>query len=174
MATREPIPLTDEERRAAERDAAMMAAVRQINGPDAPSIPDLFPNAIRVSDLDGAAGCGQMYRVKAALNAGADVNEQGPFGTPLHGAAENGHLEIVRLLVEYGANVAALDPAGRTPRAAAMQAGHTAVAEYLAAVEAQRQAEPRAFNAPGRARSMSTCRQGDAEGARPGALNGLD
>lgn len=134
MAERDPIPLTDEERRAAERDAAMMAAVRQTNGPNAPSISELFPNAIPVSDLDAAAGCGQMYRVKAALNAGADVNEQGPFGTPLHGAAENGHLEIVRLLVECGANVAALDTAGRTPRIAAIQAGHAAVAQYLADV----------------------------------------
>src|SRR5262245_23543167 len=105
MAEREPIPLTDEERRAAERDAALVAAVRQINGPHAPSIPELFPNAVRVSDLDAAASCGQRYRVKAALNAGADVNEIGPFGTPLHGAAENGHLEIVRLLVECGAHV---------------------------------------------------------------------
>jgi len=137
MAQQEPIALTDEERLAAERDAAMMSAVQQANGPNAPSIPELFPNAIRVSDLDAAAGCGQMYRVKAALNAGAEVNEQGPFGTPLHGAAENGHLEIVRLLVECGAKTATLDPFGRTPRAAATQAGHTAIAEYLAAVEAQ-------------------------------------
>lgn len=143
MAKHDPIPLTDEERRAAERDAAMMAAVRQINGPNAPSIQELFPNAVRVSDLDAAAGCGQMYRVKAALNAGADVNEAGPFGTPLHGAAENGHLEIVMLLVECGANVDALDPAGRTPLAAATQARHTAVAEYLAGVESRRQAEPK-------------------------------
>jgi ankyrin repeat protein len=134
MADSEPIPLTDEERRAAERDAAMMEAVRQMNGPGAPSIPDLFPNAIRISDLDAAAGCGQMYRVKAALNAGAEVNEPGPFGTPLHGAAENGHLEIVRLLVEHGADVSIRDASGRTAREAALQAGHAAVAEFLAGV----------------------------------------
>ena len=139
MVPRDPIPLTDEERQAAARDAAardaaVLAAVRLFNGPHAPSVPELFPNAIPISDLDAAASCGQMYRVKTALNAGAEVNEVGPFGTPLHGAAENGHLEIVRLLVECGADVAALDPAGRTPLAAATQAGHTAVAEYLAGI----------------------------------------
>jgi ankyrin repeat protein len=140
VAEREPIPLTEDERRAMERDALLMEAVRRINGPGAPSIPDLFPGAIPVSDLDAAASCGQLHRVKAALNAGAEINEAGPFGTALHGAAENGHLEIVRLLVEHGADVGILDRAGRTARAAALQAGHAAVAEYLAGLENQRHA----------------------------------
>ena len=80
-------------------------------------------DSIPVSVLDAAAGCGQMHRVKAALNAGADVNEAGPFGTALHCAAENGHLEIARLLVEHGTDVQILDPIGRTARAAALQTG---------------------------------------------------
>ncbi len=127
--------MSDDERRAAELDDRLTDAVRWFNGPDAPSVPDLFPNAIPVSDLDAAAGCGQIHRVKIALNAGADVNEMGPFGTALHGAAENGHLEIVRLLVEHGADVGILDPVGRTARAAALKAGHGAVAEYLCSIE---------------------------------------
>src|SRR5262249_45593261 len=129
MSKRASIPLTHKEREAAERDAAMIAAVRPINDPNAASIAELFPNAIQVSDLEAAGSCGQTYRVKGALNAGADANEAGPFVTPLHGAAEKGHLEIVRLLVECRANVAAVDQAGRTPLAAATQAGHAAVAE---------------------------------------------
>ena len=87
--------------------------------------------------LNVAAGCGQMHWVKAALNAGADVNEVGPFGTALHGAAENGHLEIICLLVEHGADVKILDPIGRTARAAALQAGHADVVAYLGGVENQ-------------------------------------
>lgn len=137
MAERKSIPLTEEERRAAERDALLEDTVRRANGPNPQSIQQLFPNAIAVSDLDAAAGCGQMHRVKIALNAGADVNEVGPFGTALHGASENGHLEIVRLLVEHGADVRILDPIGRTARSAALQAGHVAVADYLASVESK-------------------------------------
>lgn len=135
MAEREPIELNEEERRAAQRDEILMEVVRKFNGPNAPSIPELFPNAIPASDLDVAASCGQVYRVKLALNGGADVNESGPFGTPLHGAAENGHLEIVRLLVEYGADVRLPNPIGETARAAALRAGHHSVAEYLRGVE---------------------------------------
>jgi ankyrin repeat protein len=136
MAGRRPIELTEEERRAAELDAVMMEAVRRINGPDAPSLSDLFGDSvISVTALYGAASAGRLHRVKVALNDGADIDEPGPFGTALHGAAEDGRLEVVRLLVEQGANTRLLSPDGETPRAAAERNGHAEVAEFLRSVE---------------------------------------
>ena len=56
------------------------------------------------------------------LERGADVNartEQGNHdlegGTPLHTAADYGRVEVVRVLLEHGANVGAEDNKGRTP-----------------------------------------------------------
>ena len=47
-----------------------------------------------------------------------DVNAQPvrpPFGTPLHLAADNGHKEIVELLIAKGADVNAKNKGGSTP-----------------------------------------------------------
>lgn len=135
MTGREPIPLTDEERLAAARDAALMDAVRGLNGPDAPPLSEVLPDAVRVAELHYWASLGRMSQVKAALNAGANINETGPFGTALHGAAEGGHLAVVRLLVELGADTGIRAPHGWTAREAAVEVGHTDIAEYLAGLE---------------------------------------
>ncbi len=62
--------------------------------------------------------------------------------TPLHWAAENGHLEVAKALVEGGADLKASDEcddsnplitprAGRTPAELARQSGNSDVADYL-------------------------------------------
>jgi ankyrin repeat protein len=68
------------------------------------------------------------------LEHGADVNvaqEEGGF-TPLHAAAQHGDLELVKLLLDRGANTKATLDDGRTPRAVAADEGHEQLGELLA------------------------------------------
>jgi ankyrin repeat protein len=53
------------------------------------------------------------------------------FGTALHAAVQQGHLEVVRLLVEQEADVSALDGREQTAAEAAATCGHDSVAVYL-------------------------------------------
>ena len=56
--------------------------------------------------LREAAATGTLYRVKALLEAGADVEQSDEHGqTPLMFAVAAGHVEVVRMLCAAGANV---------------------------------------------------------------------
>ena len=67
------------------------------------------------------------------LDSGAKVNSQAGFynTTPLHGAAENGPLELVKLLVSKGAKVNAVDKYFSRPLAKAVQADNLEIAKFL-------------------------------------------
>ena len=66
------------------------------------------------------------------LEAGADPNarQQGGF-TPLHEAAHNGTVELIRLLLRHGARVELCNDAGATPRELALEQGHDEAAFLL-------------------------------------------
>lgn len=100
--------------------------------------------------LVGAAGHGDARIVRALLAAGADVNPPEPteemipnsmrrifrsaqknWTTPLVNAAENGRLDIVRILLKSGANVAAKNSYDQTAYEAARRANHREVALLL-------------------------------------------
>ncbi len=55
--------------------------------------------------LHEAAKTGDITAIAAALDAGADIEEQDKGATPLFLAVRNGNLEAVTLLIERGANV---------------------------------------------------------------------
>jgi ankyrin repeat protein len=60
-------------------------------------------------NLREAAATGTLYRVKALLEAGADVEQSDEHGqTPLMFAVAAGHVEVVRILCAAGANVHAV------------------------------------------------------------------
>src|SRR5690242_8284749 len=96
---------------------------------------------------------GQPAKVEAALNAGADVNQQDEQGwTPLNWAAGKGSVEIVSLLLDNGADVFRTGRDQRTPYQIALAAKHTDVARLL------KEAEHAANGASGEATSRGYAR----------------
>ncbi len=71
--------------------------------------------------------------VRALVQAGADVNACAGItrSTSLHMAARRGHLEIARMLLDYGAAIEARDRKGITPLRRAMNCRRDSVAELL-------------------------------------------
>lgn len=66
-------------------------------------------------DFHTAAACGMVERVANYLLAGADINEQKGFGTPLHEACVWGHPEVVALLIAHAADLNLKNRARHTP-----------------------------------------------------------
>jgi ankyrin repeat protein len=85
------------------------------------------------AQLIEAAGSGDLAAVRSALSQGADVNEaEGDGLTALHVAAEQGHAEIVELLLARGASASPTTRIGSyTPLHLAAMGGHAEVAEVL-------------------------------------------
>ena len=83
-----------------------------------------------------AAKSGNTDAVKALLKIDADLIDarDKDYSTPLHCAVWKGNLEVVRALLDAGADVNALnqnDHWGNTPLHAAAHANHTAIAQLL-------------------------------------------
>ena len=74
------------------------------------------PGASGINDLSGAARSGDAARVKLLLAEGKDPNVADSNGrrTPLHWAVRGNHPEVVKALIEGGANPDIGDQAGKT------------------------------------------------------------
>ncbi len=84
--------------------------------------------------LHYAAHCGLPDIVKfLAIDHPQDVHSQGfdDKSTPIHMASINGHVEVVRILVEHGADAKAQDGMGRTALHVASAEGHVEVVRML-------------------------------------------
>jgi ankyrin repeat protein len=74
---------------------------------------------------------GDLSAAKALIDAGIDVNKAGDLGyTPLHVACMEGNAEMVKLLIEKGADIFALNE-GDAPFATARLAGHDQICDLL-------------------------------------------
>ena len=92
------------------REPALKAASALV---DAPKINLNAFNALGESPLMLAALKGQLDLAAKLVAKGADVNKTG--WTPLHYAASNGHVDVIKLLLENHAYIDAESPNGSTP-----------------------------------------------------------
>jgi ankyrin repeat protein len=85
------------------------------------------------SPLQAAVAMGRLAIAETLLNNGANVNfvQQPGALTPLHIAASREGIELVRLLVERGADRNAVSAGGKTPAEIAVERHNTGVAHYL-------------------------------------------
>jgi len=81
--------------------------------------------------LNEAAKHGDLKAAEDALRRGADPNAVIENWTPLFWAAQEGHTEIVDLLLDAGADVNFSDPDGFTPLKQAIGESHLDTAERL-------------------------------------------
>lgn len=97
----------------------------------------LLPIAVGADDINEelltAGRKGDAEAVKALLAKGADVNAKTRYGaTALSYAADKGHLGVVRILLDHGANVNVKDTFyGETPLGWAAYRGHTDIVKLL-------------------------------------------
>ena len=96
---------------------------------DAPKINLNAFNALGESALMLAALKGQLDLAKKLIAKGADVNKTG--WTPLHYAASNGHVEVIKLLLENHAYIDAESPNGSTPLMMASMYGNAQSVKLL-------------------------------------------
>ena len=81
------------------------------------------------------ASLGELAEVEKSLANGTDVNSADDEGySALHAAAENGYLDVVKLLVEKGADVQ--HKTQYTALELAEMAGHDDIVAYFKSIEA--------------------------------------
>ena len=102
---------------------------------------------VNVSSTDGDNALHRVVRWKdgqaaeALIAAGINVNKAGDLGdTPRHVACMIGDLEMVKLLVENGANLFAMSE-GDSPFTSARIAGHDQVCDFLGPLMKQSQSQ---------------------------------
>ncbi len=116
-----------------------------------------------VYSLLEAAAAGDAATLSRRLRAGDDPNQADEFGNrPLHLAAQGQSVELIRLLLEAGADSSARNAAGQTPRQLCRQKD---MLRLLTQAEGGRQRELKAFE---------LLERGDARGLRAALRLGLD
>lgn len=119
-------------------------------------------NSLDMSALMIASATGNVANVNALLAAGAEVNAASPFGTPVLFATQTGQSEVVRILLEKGATVAATRPDRTSALMLAARAGDPALVRLLL----DRKAELNGTDIHGSTALSYAARAGKTEAAR--------
>ena len=84
-------------------------------------------------DMREACGKGDTEEVERLIRAGVDVNKvDSDYGyTPLYLAAERGHIDIVKLLINNGANISEKSSDGETPLYWVAREGYVDIVKLL-------------------------------------------
>jgi ankyrin repeat protein len=93
----------------------------------------LVAKGAEISSMHAAAYLGDLAKVRAFIDQGADVNEKKGMMqvTALHSAAAGGHKEVVEFLINMGSDVSAQNRAGQTPLHIAAGGGYLDVVRLL-------------------------------------------
>jgi len=95
-----------------------------------PAMPE---GAIPVGPVEYWAALGDLEQTLQAIQDGSDVNAVSAGNhSALHGAATNGHIDVVELLLEHGADPTIRLVSGETPADLASMAGHNDLGQRLA------------------------------------------
>jgi uncharacterized protein len=101
--------------------ACVTAALVACSQPQPPTVP--LYRALQVGDLD---------QIKRHVYHGSDIDSPDGAGDyPVHVAARNAQVAIVRVLLDHGARLDVRDAKGRTPLHLALAGGRTELAEVL-------------------------------------------
>ena len=97
----------------------------------------------------GAHGVSPLYEaifyhaplviVQTLIDKGADVNRGFPDGTrPIHAAVDNNDADVVKLLLERGANITVVNGDGKTPLKMAEEKGYSTIARMIRDAEEEK------------------------------------
>ncbi|KAA8497903.1 putative serine/threonine-protein kinase [Porphyridium purpureum] len=120
-------PLQDAER---ENRSEMIAFLKESGAVEFPSQHGMFnPTYLLSLQLMGTIHEGSIPDIESLLAMGASVTfEDYDHRTPLHVAASEGRADVVKLLIERGADISAVDRWGSTPLQDAQRVGHRQIA----------------------------------------------
>jgi len=82
-------------------------------------------------DIVTASNSGDIDTVRQLLDRGVDPNTMINGRTALHAACDEGHYDMVRLLIKYGADIDMVDSTGRSPLEIAILSQESDIAELL-------------------------------------------
>jgi len=92
-------------------------------------------NLVQDSPLIVACNYQMIDAAQHLISLGADLNWQGEFGfTPLHCAVYRGNSDLVRMLLESGADWSITDDGGETPFELARSCGKAHIADLMASL----------------------------------------
>ena len=99
----------------------------------APAAPAAAAAALSPTRVFNSIQRNNIQGIRSAINSGYDINQYGPNGkTPLHHASALGYLEIVKLLIQNGADLnLETVPRGSTPLHLAVNGQFPQVVSYL-------------------------------------------